>query len=59
MAEAGEVAVAHRANFLLAELVGAALSYRAAVRVSVGNVGRTWPEIMRAHDIDFRAVEPR
>ncbi len=58
MAEAVDVAVAHRANFLFAELVGAALSYRAAVRVTVGNVGRTWHDVMRTHDIDFRAVEP-
>jgi hypothetical protein len=58
MAEAVDVAVADRANFLFAELVGAALSYRAAVRVAVGNVGRAWPAVMRTHDIDFRAIEP-
>jgi hypothetical protein len=58
MAEAVDVAVAHRANFLFAELVGAALSYRAAVRVTMDNVGRTWHDVMRTHDIDFRAIEP-
>ena len=58
IAEAVDIAVLHRANFLFAELVGAALHYRAAVRVSVGNLGKTWVDVMRTHDIDFRTVEP-
>jgi hypothetical protein len=58
MANAVEVAVRHRANLLLAELVGAALTYGAAVRVTRGNLGRTWADIMHANNIDFRAIEP-
>jgi len=58
MANAAEVAVRHRANYLLAELVGAALTHGAAVRVTSANLGRTWSEVMHAHAIDFRTVEP-
>lgn len=58
MAAAVEVAVHHRANLLLAELVGAAVTYNAAVRVTPANVGRAWAEVMDAHHIDFRAIEP-
>jgi hypothetical protein len=58
MAPAVEVAVRHRANLLLAELVGAALTYGAAVRVTRGNLGRTWADVMHANNIDFRAIEP-
>src|SRR5579862_685508 len=57
MAKAVDVAVHHRANFLLAELVGAALTYGAAVRVTPGNVGRAWTDVMRAHTIDFQTIE--
>lgn len=53
-----EVAVAHRANFLLAELVGAAVYHRAAIRITPANVGKTWPELMRDFDIDFDTIEP-
>jgi len=58
MANAVDIAVRHRANFLLAQLVGAALTHSAAVRVTVGNVGKTWADIMHAHGIDFRTMEP-
>jgi hypothetical protein len=58
MANAVEVAVGHRANFLLAELVGAALTHGAAVRVTPRNVGRTWADVMGAREIDFRTIEP-
>jgi hypothetical protein len=47
------VAVELGANLLLAELVGAALHHRAAVRVTEGNVGRSWPAVMEAEGIDF------
>lgn len=56
MAEAVEIAIRHRANLLFAELVGAALRYRAAVRVTRGNVGKTLAGVMRTHDIDFRVI---
>ncbi len=58
MGNAVEVAVRHRANFLLAELVGAALTYGAAVRVTPRNVGETWADVMHAHNIEFGTVEP-
>jgi hypothetical protein len=58
MASAVEVAVGHRANFLLAELVGAALTYGAAIRVTPRTVGKTWADVMSAHGVDFRTVEP-
>lgn len=54
--EAVAVAVEHGANLLLAELVGAARHHRAAVRVSERNVGRAWPAVMEAAEIDFAAV---
>ena len=56
--EAVHVAAGHRANLLLAELVGAALHHRAAVRVTPGNQGNTWAELMATEGIDFAAVEP-
>jgi len=58
MATAVEVAVRHRANFLLAELVGAAVTHGAAVRVTRANAGRTWADVMQAHALDFRTLEP-
>ena len=58
MPNAVEVAVRHRANFLLAELVGAALTHHAAVRVTAGNVGKAWADIMQANGVDFATVEP-
>jgi hypothetical protein len=57
MAMAVEVAARHRANLLLAELVGAARHHRAAVRVTAGNVGRTWAGVMDAEGIDFGVVD--
>lgn len=51
--EAVHVAISHRANLLLAELVGAALHHRAAIRVTPGNQGRTWAQLMQAEGVDF------
>lgn len=56
--EAAQVAVRHRTNLLLAELVGAALHHRAAIRVTPENCGKTWPEFMQAEGVDFATVEP-
>ncbi len=56
--EAIHVATSYRANLLLAELVGAALHHRAAIRVTPGNVGRTWARLMEAEGVDFATVEP-
>jgi hypothetical protein len=58
MAKAIEVAVRHRANFLLAELAGAALHHRAAVRVTPANVGRSWGDVFRHEDVDLQTVQP-
>ncbi|MGH9067846.1 MAG: hypothetical protein ACRD0J_10210 [Acidimicrobiales bacterium] len=50
------VAVAHRANLLLAELVGAAVHHGASVRITEANVGRPWPATMEAEGVDFAAA---
>ena len=52
------VAVAHRANLVLAELVGAAVHHGAAIRVTPANVGRTWPVAMEAESVDFAVTTP-
>lgn len=52
------IAVETGANLLLAELAGAAAHHRAAVRVTRGNVGRSWPAVMEAEGIDFATVSP-
>ena len=57
MRQSVEIAVRHRTNLLLAELAGAAVSHRAAVRVMRGNLGKTWPDVMRANDIDFDVID--
>lgn len=56
--EAVNVGLEHTANLLLAELVGAAVHHRAAVRVTPANQGRTWPELMRDAGVNFATVEP-
>lgn len=56
--DAVQVAVAHRANLLLAELVGAALHHRAAVRVTPQNEGKNWAQLMETAGVDFSTVEP-
>lgn len=56
--EAAKVALSHRANLLLAELVGAALHHRSAIRVTPANQGKTWAELMGAEGVDFATVEP-
>ncbi len=58
IAEAICIATSYRANLLLAELVGAALHHRAAIRVTPGNVGKTWARLMEAESVDFATVEP-
>ncbi len=54
--EAIRTAQEHGVNLLLAELIGAALHHRAAVRVSPGNVGRSWASVMSASRVDFATV---
>lgn len=54
---ASEVAARHRANLLLAELVGAAQHHGATVRVMAANVGRGWAGVMEAEGIEFEVVE--
>lgn len=56
LAEAAAIANRHAANLLLAELVGAALHHRAAVRVTSANCGRAWPAIMAAEGVDFATI---
>jgi hypothetical protein len=51
-------ATRHRTNLLLAELAGAALHHRAAIRVTPANQGRTWSQLMNDEGIDFATVEP-
>lgn len=48
----------HGVNLLLAELLGAASTHRAAVRVVAANVGRGWEALMTSEGIDFQIVEP-
>lgn len=57
VADAVRVAVEHRANLLLAELMGAAIYHRASVRVAKANVGKTWGAAMRSAGVDFAAVD--
>lgn len=56
--EAVEVAVRHGANLLVAELAGAAHHFRAAIRVTPENQGKTWPALMQAEGIDFATIQP-
>lgn len=51
------MAGSHRANLLLAELMGAAVHHGAAVRVTPANQGRTWAHLMEAEGIDFATVD--
>ena len=55
--EAVRVAMGHAANLLLAELVGAAVHHQAAVRVTPGNQGRSWAEVMGASGVNFATVD--
>ncbi|MGH9306013.1 MAG: hypothetical protein ACRD0I_03910 [Acidimicrobiales bacterium] len=50
------VAVVHRANLVLAELVGAAVHHGASVRVTEANIGLHWPTTMDAEGVDFAAA---
>lgn len=54
---AAQVAARHRANLVLAELVGAARHHGATVRVTAANVGRTWVGIMEAEGIELQVVD--
>ncbi len=58
MPEAVDVALHHRANLLLAELVGAARHHSAAVRVTPANEGRAWASVMDAEQLDYATIEP-
>lgn len=55
--ESVRMGVQHGANLLLAELVGAAVHHRAAVRVTPANEGRAWAAVMTAEGVDFATVE--
>jgi hypothetical protein len=55
--EAVRVGTEHTVNLLLAELVGAAVHHQAAVRVTRGNVGRSWPELMDASGVNFATID--
>jgi hypothetical protein len=50
------VAVAHTANLLLAELVGAAVHHHAAIRVTRANQGRSWARVMEGESVDFATI---
>jgi hypothetical protein len=58
MAEAIEVAVRVRANFLLAESTGAAVHKGATVRVIPANIGRRWGDDFGHEDVDLQTLEP-
>jgi len=51
------VALTHRANLLLAELVGAAVSRQASIRLTRANVGRSWPAVMEAEGVDLAIID--
>jgi hypothetical protein len=51
------VAATHRANLLLAELMGAATHHDAAIRVTPANQGKTWRHLMDTEGIDFATVD--
>lgn len=55
--EAVNAAVKHGANLLLAELIGAAVHFDAAIRISAANSGKTWPRAMESEGIDFDTVD--
>ncbi len=55
--ESVAAAVAHGANLLLAELVGAAVYHGAAIRVTAANRRKAWPRVMEAEGLDFDAVD--
>lgn len=55
--EAVSVAIERGTNLLLAELVGAALHHRAAVRITPRNLGRTWAAVMEAAGVSFATVD--
>ena len=55
--EAVSAANEHGANPLLAELVGAAVHHRASVRVTPGNIGRTWTAVMDAAGVNFATFD--
>lgn len=55
--EAVSVAIEGGANLLLAELVGAAVHHRAAVRITPRNEGRTWAAVMAAAGVDFATLD--
>ncbi len=57
IAEAVRIAVEHRANLLLAEMLGAAIYHRASVRVTPNNIGKTWDPVIQSAGIDFAAVD--
>ena len=55
--EAVSVANERGANLLLAELVGAAVHHRASVRITPGNLGRTWAAVIEAAGVNFATVD--
>jgi hypothetical protein len=55
--EAVSVANERGANLLLAELVGAAVHHRASVRITPGNLGRTWAAVMESEGVNFATVD--
>ena len=55
--EAVRAANEHGANLLLAELVGAAVHHRASVRVTPGNLGRTWAAVIGAAGVNFATLD--
>lgn len=53
---AAAAAVRHGLNLLASELVAAAVHHDAAVALSRGNVGRSWPAVFEAEGIELRVV---
>ena len=56
-AEAVRIALTHRTNLLLADLVSCALLRRAPVRVSRANAGKVWARVMANEGVDFEAID--
>jgi hypothetical protein len=55
--EAVRAGIEQGANLLLAELVGAAVHYQAAIRVTPANEGRSWAAVMAARTVDFATLD--
>lgn len=54
--QAAELAIGHRLNLLVAELLAAATHHRATVALSEGNVGRSWPALFEDRGVPLEVI---